>query len=186
MKFAMKFGWILFPSTFVLFWIFFKIGLVFFGGGYVVLPVIHRELVTNLHLLTEQEFIDGTAISQLTPGPIAIIATFAGFIIANTWGALVGTFAMFLPGSALMFYISKNYEKIKNSATAYRVLNTVIPVIVGLLIATSLQIAKNTIDTKLDLIVLLTSFALLIRFKINPAILIISVMILGIIFKTLF
>ena len=105
----MKFGWLLFPSIFVLFWIFFKIGLVFFGGGYVVFPVIHRELVTNLHLLTEQEFIDGIAISQITPGPIAIIATFAGFIIANTWGALVGTFAMFLPGSALMFFISKNY-----------------------------------------------------------------------------
>lgn len=182
----MKLSWLLFPSIFALFWIFFKIGLVFFGGGYVVLPVIHRELVTNLHLLTEQEFIDGTAISQLTPGPIAIIATFAGFIIANVWGALVGTFAMFLPGSALMFFISKNYEKIKNSATAYRILNTVIPVIVGLLIATSLQIAKNTIDSKLALIVLLTSFVLLIRFKINPAILIISVMLLGLMLKTLY
>lgn len=180
----MKFSWLLFPSIFVLFGIFFKIGLVFFGGGYVVLPVIHRELVTNLHLLTEQEFIDGTAISQLTPGPIAIIATFAGFIIAGVSGALVGTFAMFLPGSTLMFFISKNYEKIKNSAFAIKVLNTVIPVIVGLLIATSWQIAQTTIDNKQDLIILLISFFLLIRFKINPAILIISVMLLGILFKT--
>ena len=181
----MKLSWLLFPSIFVLFWVFFKIGLVFFGGGYVVLPVIHRELVTNLHLLTEREFIDGTAISQLTPGPIAIIATFAGFIIANIWGALIATFAMFLPGSTLMFVISKNYEKIKNSAFAIKVLNTVIPVIVGLLIATSLQIAQTTIDNKLDLVVLITSFILLVRFKINPAVLIIAVMFLGILFKTL-
>ena len=181
----MKLGWFLFPSIFVLFWIFFKIGLVFFGGGYVVLPMIHRELVINLHLLTEQEFIDGTAISQLTPGPVAIIATFAGFIIANVWGALVGTFAMFLPGSALMFFISKNYEKIKNSAFASKILNTVIPVIVGLLIATSLQIAQTTINNKSDLITLLISFILLVRFKINPAILIVSVMLLGILFKAL-
>ena len=181
----MKLSWLLFPSIFVLFWIFFKIGLVFFGGGYVVLPVMHRELVTNLHLLTEREFIDGTAISQLTPGPIAIIATFAGFIIANVWGSLIATFAMFLPGSTLMFFISKNYEKIKNSAFAIKVLNTVIPVIVGLLIVTSWQIAQSSIDNKLDLIVLIISFILLVRFKINPAVLIISVMLLGILFKTL-
>lgn len=181
----MKIDWLLFPSMFVLFWVFFKIGLVFFGGGYVVLPVIHRELVTNLHLLTEREFIDGTAISQLTPGPIAIIATFAGFIIANVWGALVGTFAMFLPGSTLMFFISKNYDKIKNSAFAIKVLNTVIPVIVGLLIVTSWQIAQTTIDNKPDLIILFISFILLVRFKINPAILIISIMFLGMLFNAL-
>lgn len=175
----MKFGLFLFPSIFFIFLIFLKIGLVFFGGGYVILPVIHRELVTNLHLLTEQEFIDGTAISQLTPGPIAIIATFAGFIIANVWGAIVGTFAMFLPGSALMFLISKNYDKIRNSSTAYQILNTIIPVIIGLLIVTSLQIAQNNHFNRLDLIILIISLILLLRFKINPAILIISVLIIG-------
>ena len=67
---------LLLPPLIVVFIVFLKIGFVFFGGGYVAIPVIYRELVTNLHLLTEQQFIDGTAISQLTPGPIAIIATF--------------------------------------------------------------------------------------------------------------
>ena len=181
----MNVGWLLSLPLFALFWIFFKIGLVFFGGGYVVLPVIQRELVTNLHLLTQREFIDGTAISQLTPGPIAIIATFAGYVIAGVWGALVGTFAMFLPGSVLMFFISKNYEKIKNSAFAVKVLNTVIPVIVGLLIAASWQIAKTTIDNYLGLIVLIVSFILIVRFKLNPAILIVSVMLLGVLTKVL-
>lgn len=183
MKFAIKIPWLLFPSLLGLFWIFFKIGLVFFGGGYVILPVIHRELVTNLHLLTEREFIDGTAISQLTPGPVAIIATFAGFIIAGVKGALVGTFGMFLPGSVLMFFISKNYEKIKNSAFAIKVLNTVIPVIIGLLITTSWQIAQKTIDNIFDIVILLISFIFITRFKVNPAILIISVVILSALLK---
>lgn len=181
----MKFSWLLFTSKFFLFWIFLKIGLVFFGGGYVVLPVIHRELVTNLHLLTEQEFIDGTAISQLTPGPIAVIATFAGYVIANVWGALIGTFAMFLPGSALMFFISKNYDRIRNSSAAYQVLNTIIPVIVGLLIATSLQIFQID-SSKFNLLILILSLIMLIRFKINPAIVIISVMFLDILIKFIF
>lgn len=175
----MKLGWFLFPSLFILFWIFFKIGLVFFGGGYVIIPVIHRELVTNLHLLTEQEFIDGTAISQLTPGPIAIIATFAGFIISGVKGALVGTFAMFLPGSALMFFISRNYEKIQNSTFAYKILNKLIPVIVGLLIATSLQIGHEVISNLNSLIMLFLALFFLIRFKTNPIILIFICAIIG-------
>ena len=183
MKFVVKIPWLLYPSLFGLFWIFFKIGLVFFGGGYVILPVIHRELVSNLHLLTEREFIDGTAISQLTPGPVAIIATFAGFIIAGVKGAIVGTFGMFLPGSTLMFFISKNYEKIKNSAFAIKVLNTVIPVIIGLLIVTSWQIAQTSVDSIPDVIIMIVSFLLIARFKINPAILIVSVMLLGVVFK---
>ena len=69
-----------------------------------------------------------------------------------------------------MFFISKNYEKIKNSAFVIKVLNTVIPVLVGLLVVTSWQIAQTTIDNKLDLIILIISFILLVRFKINPAV----------------
>lgn len=172
---------LLVPSILFVFWIFFKIGLVFFGGGYVVIPVMHRELVANLHLLTEQEFIDGTAISQLTPGPVAILATFAGYKIAGVMGALVGTFAMFLPGSVLMLFISKSYEKIKESNLAHKVLNTIIPVVIGLLIAASWQIGKKTIGNSYDLIMLFASFFLFVRFKVNPAILILVSAILGLV-----
>lgn len=174
-------NWLLIPSIFFVFWIFFKIGLVFFGGGYVVIPIMHRELVTNLHLLTEQEFIDGTAISQLTPGPVAILATFAGYKIAGIMGALVGTFGMFLPGSALMLIISKGYDKIKDSNLAHRALNTVIPVIAGLLIATSWQIGKSAIHTHLDLAMFFVSLILLVKYKINPAILILASALMGLI-----
>lgn len=166
-------NWILYPTILFVFWIFFKIGLVFFGGGYVVIPVMHRELVSNLHLLTEQEFIDGVAISQLTPGPIAILATFAGYRIAGVIGALVSTFAMFLPGIVLMFFISKSYERIKNSDLARKILNTMIPVIVGLLLTVSLQMSKSVIDNMIDVTILIISLFLLLKYKVNPALLII-------------
>jgi hypothetical protein len=67
---------------------FFKIGLVFFGGGFVLIPVLHNRLVIQLGWLKPQEFLDGVAISNLTPGPIAVLATFAGFHLAGTIGAL--------------------------------------------------------------------------------------------------
>lgn len=169
------------PSLLILFWIFFKIGLVFFGGGYVVIPIMHRELVTNLHLITERQFIDGIAISQLTPGPVAILATFAGYCIQGVLGALIGTFAMFLPGICLMLFISKSYERIKNSNLARRTLNTIIPVIVGLLVGAAWQIGSKAINNKLDLAMLLVSFFLLVRYKVNPVILIALSAFLGLI-----
>lgn len=175
------FSWLFFPSMLFVFWIFFKIGLVFFGGGYVVIPIVHRELVSNLHLLTEHEFIDGVAISQLTPGPVAIIATFAGYKIAGVMGALTATFAMFLPGTVLMLFISKSYDKIKDSNLARRALNTIIPVIIGLLLAASFQIGKSTFNNAADIVLLVISFFLLVKYKINPALLIMASAILGLV-----
>ncbi|MRR35677.1 chromate transporter, partial [bacterium] len=57
-------------------WTFLKIGLVFVGGGYVLIPLLHRIMVDQYHWLTMKEFLDGLALSQLTPGPLAILATF--------------------------------------------------------------------------------------------------------------
>jgi len=178
----MKFlSFFIFPSLLVLFWIFFKIGLVFFGGGYVVLSIIHRELVGNLHLLTEREFVDGTAISQLTPGPVAILATFAGYKIAGVWGALVSTFAMFLPGSTLMFFLSKSYDKIRSSNLAYKILNTIVPVIVGLVLSVALQIGQSTMNTVVEYAIFFASLWLMIKFKVNPAILILISALIGLV-----
>lgn len=174
------FNFLLIPSIFFVFLIFLKIGFLFFGGGYAVIPVMHRELVTNLHLLTEKEFLDGIAISQLTPGPVAIIATFTGYCISGVKGAISATVAMFLPGTLLMIFLSKSYNKIKDSNTAKKVLNTIIPVIVGLLISASWQIAKSAISNKIGLLMLIASFLLLVRYKINPAVLIIISSIAGI------
>lgn len=176
-------SWILFPSFAFLFLLFFKIGLVFFGGGYVAIPLMHRELVSNLHLLTEQQFIDGVAISQLTPGPVAVLATFAGYCISGVWGALVATFAMFLPGISVMFFLSKSYDRIKNSDTAGKILNTIIPVIIGLLVAASLQIGKATINNNLELAMFFVACYLIVRLKVNPALLIVLSALLGFVLR---
>lgn len=182
--FSLKlFNIIAIPSTFFLFLIFLKIGFLFFGGGYAVIPIMQKDLVSNLHLLTQKEFIDGIAISQLTPGPVAILSTFAGYCISGISGALIATFAMFLPGSLLMLFLSKSYERIINSNRAMLVFNTIIPVIIGLLIAASWQISQSAIHNYIGLIIFFTSLFLLIKYKISPAILILAAAFLGFVFK---
>lgn len=170
-------------SLFGLFLLFLKIGLVFFGGGYAILPLLHRELVSNLHLLTERQFIDGVAISQLTPGPVAIFATFAGYCISGVKGSLVATFAMFLPGITLMIFLSKIYKKIKNSDMAIKTLNTINPIIIGLLLVTSYKIGKASIDNLALFIEFILTFLLLIKYKPNPAILVLISALIGSFFK---
>ncbi|MEN6642021.1 MAG: chromate transporter [Armatimonadia bacterium] len=167
-------SWLALPLLPALAWVFLKIGLVFFGGGFVAIPLTHRELVQNLHWLTEAQFVDGLAISQLTPGPVAVLATFAGYVVAGVPGALVATAAIFLPGSVLMIFLSRSYELLRKRDLARQILNTLIPVIAGLLVAASLQIARTTVAGWVDVAVLLVSLVALTKFKVNPAFLVIG------------
>jgi chromate transporter len=77
--------------------IFLRMGAVTFGGGFVMIPLIEAEAVNSHHWLTHQEFADATALGQVTPGPVLISATFIGYRVAGTLGALVATISIFLP-----------------------------------------------------------------------------------------
>ena len=169
-------------SIFIMFIVFLKVGFFFFGGGFAVIPLLQKELVVNHHFLTNSEFLQGMALSQCTPGPVAIIATFAGYRILGVIGALVATFAMFFPGVALMFFISKNYKKIQNSTFAKKMLNTITPVIIGFLIATVWQLGGSVIHNPIDWVICLASLFLLLRYSINPVLLILASGLLGVFF----
>lgn len=116
---------------------FFKMGLIFFGGGFVLIPVLHHRLVTVLHWLTAREFIDGVAISNLTPGPISVLATFAGYRVAGISGALVATAALLTPAAVLMLAIARQYERFRHDRRAQGLLSGMNPAITGLILSTA-------------------------------------------------
>ena len=68
-----------------------------FGSGLAIVPFLHQGLVHDHHWLTEQQFIDAVAMGLISPGPVVIMATFAGYVIGGLVGALVATIAVFLP-----------------------------------------------------------------------------------------
>src|SRR3954447_22520142 len=76
---------------------FFKAGAFTFGSGLAIVPFLHQGLVNDHHWLTEQQFIDAVAIGLISPGPVVIMATFAGYLIFGVTGAIVATVAVFLP-----------------------------------------------------------------------------------------
>ena len=90
-----------------LFITFFKIGAFTFGGGYAMIPIIHREAVEKNHWVTDEEMLEMLAISESTPGPIAInSATFVGYRVAGFWGAAAATFGVVLPSLIIITLIA--------------------------------------------------------------------------------
>ena len=155
-------------------WTFLKIGFVFFGGGFVLIPILHQQLVTNLHWLSPGEFVDGVAISQLTPGPIAVLATFTGYRVGGVAGALVATFALFAPALALMLIICRFYDRVRSERRVKDFLAGIVPAVVGMIIAAALLLAPDNLHLRhpVSLILAALSLIALVRWKWHPAILI--------------
>jgi chromate transporter len=129
---------------------FFKIGLFGFGGGYAMLPLIKQEIVDIHSWLSLEQFVDIVAISQITPGPIAInSATFVGYLVThNILGSAVATLGVCLPPFIIMFTISKFYLKFKGSKKGDKLFYLLKPAVVGLIGAAAISMldSKNFID----------------------------------------
>jgi len=104
------FSWFPFSFLFIntplskLFFIFLKIGAILYGSGYVLFAYMDDALVKNNHWLTRQQLTDAISVGQITPGPILSSATFAGYLINGTSGAIVATIGIFLPSFFISFF----------------------------------------------------------------------------------
>ncbi|BDU71507.1 chromate efflux transporter [Mesoterricola silvestris] len=156
-------------SLLVTAWTFIKMGFIFFGGGFVLVPVLHQKLVVALGWLTPREFIDGVAISNLTPGPIAVLATFAGYRLQGVPGALVATAALFLPALALMALLTHFYSRMRDLRHAQNLLAGLVPVMVGLILAAALLLAPGALHGLPGFGLFGLALVLLVRFRWHPA-----------------
>ncbi|MDY4788112.1 MAG: chromate transporter [Bacilli bacterium] len=105
-----------------LFLTFFKIGLFTFGGGYAMIPLMHKEMVEKAKYINDETMADIIAISESTPGPIAINgATFIGYKVSGILGSICATVGVVLPSLIIIFLISLffnnlfEYEVVKNA-----------------------------------------------------------------------
>jgi chromate transporter len=147
---------------------FFTIGLVFFGGGFVLIPVLHQNLVVRLGWLSPQEFIDGVAISNLTPGPISVLATFAGYRLRGIAGALTATVALYLPAVIVMLLLCRQYERLRDRKLVQAFLAGVAPAVIGLVLSTGMLLAAGTLHSWRAFVFAAVALLLLIRWKWQP------------------
>ncbi len=174
-----------------LFLTFFQIGLFGFGGGYAMLSMIQGEVVSGHQWISSSEFTDIVAISQMTPGPIGInSATYVGYTAVinagygHFWGILgsiTATFAVVLPSFILMIAISKFFLKYQKHPMVEAVFRGLRPAVVGLLAAAALALMTpenfgcyetDKYQFTISVIIFLTVFICMRRFKISPILMI--------------
>lgn len=172
---------------FTLFYEFFKIGLFSFGGGLAMLPLM-QDVVFRQNWLTEQQFLDIIAISQVTPGPIAInTATFVGHQVAGVLGAFVATFSSALPSFIVILIVASVFNKIKNSTKKDFFFRGVKPVTLALIAFAGIIIAKPTFfvrdysqSAKAVFIFLIVFLGTKYAPRINPVIILLTTSLAGI------
>lgn len=100
-----------FLQVLTLFLTFLKVGALTFGGGYAMIPIIHKEVVEKKKWLKQNDLLDILAISESTPGPIAVnTATYVGFTVAGFWGSFFATLGLAIPSFAIILLISTFYK----------------------------------------------------------------------------
>jgi chromate transporter len=165
-------------------WFFIRAGALIFGGGLVIIPFVQNEVVSGFGWMTAQQFTDGVALGQATPGPVLVTATFVGYAVAGISGALVATIAIFAPGFLFILLAAPSLQKIKNWPLARAALQGVNGAVVGSLLAGAYFVAlaafvlpeqktggiplgnSNILDPY-TIIIGLIGLVLLVRFKIN-------------------
>ena len=148
--------------------IFVPIGIMTFGGGLAMVPAIEHTVVIEQHWLSPKTFADAVALGQITPGPVAICATFVGYQIGGVVGALVATAAMFGPAIALALAVGHSIERFRESALVESALRALAPAVIGMLIAATFSLGRAAIDDKLDIAIALVALGLVWRWRLSP------------------
>jgi len=122
-----------------------KLGILAFGGGFTLIPLIQEEVVGRLGWLSTREFIDGIALGQVTPGPIMITATFVGYRIAGVLGAIASTLAVFFPSFLVLVGTAPHFERIKRLQTVQWMIRGILAGFIGLLVFVLVQFGQASL-----------------------------------------
>lgn len=165
-----------------LYWTFFKIGSITFGGGLAMLPILERELSEKRHWTTNEELLDYYAIGQSTPGVIAVnVSTFIGYKRAGIIGGIVGTAGIVTPSIIVITLIAQfisNFEEIVWVQKAMRGINVAVA---ALLTYAVFGFAKKTVKNWWSALFYVAAFSAIFFFNVNSLIVIASAALGGII-----
>jgi len=149
-------------------WTFGLMSLFAVGGANSAIPEMHRAAVDVQHWMTEKQFADVFAISQLSPGPNVLIVTLIGYSVAGIAGALAATLAMCGPTAILAYYVSRLLERSRHSRWPAIIQAALVPLSIGLMAASGLILARTSDQSWIAALITIVAAALAFATRLNP------------------
>jgi chromate transporter len=148
---------------------FFKVGAFTFGNGLPILAIVEDQVVRQFRWLTAQEFIDGLALGQLTPGPIITpLAAFVGYRVAGVAGAAMSAAAIFLPSFVLVLAVLPFFERLRKIGWIGAALKGLSPAVIGMTTVALVQMLPHAVPDMLTALVLVGTVALMVARGVGP------------------
>jgi chromate transporter len=160
-------------------WTFGLMSLFAVGGANAAITEVHRVAVEIHHWLTDKQFADVYAISQLSPGPNVLIVTLIGYAVAGVAGGLVATLAMCVPTAVLAYYVSRLLARSSQSRWPAILQAALVPLSIGLMTASGLVVARAADRTWVAALVTVAAAGLAFATRVNPLWLLLAGGVLG-------
>jgi chromate transporter len=149
-------------------WTFGLMSLFAVGGANSAIPEMHRVAVDVQHWMTDKQFADVFAISQLSPGPNVLIVTLIGYSVAGVAGALAATLAMCGPTAILAYYVSRLLRRSSQSRWPAIIQAALVPLSIGLMAASGLILARTSDQSWIAALVSVAAAILAFATRLNP------------------
>ena len=164
-------------------WFFFKAGAFTFGSGLAIVPFLHQGLVEDHRWLTEQQFVDAVAMGLISPGPVVIMATFAGYLVFGLIGAAVATLFVFLPALLLVVIPGPLIRRHENHPRLQGFIKGATAAAAGAIAGAAIVIAQQVISSTPSVVIATIALALLLqrRLKVPEPALVIAAAAVGMI-----
>ena len=169
-------------SLWSLFITFAKVGVMTFGGGYAMLPILEREVVTNHGWSTSEQMLDYYAIGQCTPGVIAVnVSTFVGFKTRGIMGAIVATLGIVFPSLVIITALASVLKMFQDNVYVSKAFAGIRVAVCALMASAVIKLANKAVSGVSTAIIAVASLLLEIFLGVSPIIIVASVVVFGII-----
>lgn len=157
-----------------------KIGLFSIGGGYVMLPLIQKEVIERHGWLTIHEFVDLLAVAEMTPGPVAInAATFIGFRTGGLLGAALATAGVVTPSVIIMLLAAAFLRRFYEHRLVRAAFQGLRPAVIALVISAAVFVARAALTDFVSVAISCLALLLLLFTRLHPVIVLFSAALAG-------
>jgi chromate transporter len=156
-----------------------KAGAFVFGSGLTIVPFLHVGVVSQLHWLTEQQFMDAVAVAMITPGPVVITVGFIGYLVGGFWGAVAAALGVFLPVYLFVVIAARFVEKLAENPRVKAFVKGITAAATGAIAGSVIVLAQQAIIDVTTAVIALASFVLITRGKVPDPVIIVAAAAVG-------